>query len=188
LIENDDVKLTKQWIERFVIGLRLCPFAHFSFYNDSIYYNVSQNKKHQSCLEDLMNLISIMEAKDEDTLSNAFLIFDQSLSFDFMLSLKKKLDSKLDRSEFEGLFQSIVFHPEFQFADEDFHASGNFTNRSPLPMMHILREEEIANAISMTENVDDIPFRNKELLENLKIKKISEVFENYFMDKIKQYI
>lgn len=188
MIENDHVKLTKQWIERFVIGLRLCPFAHFSFYNGTIYYDISRNGDTRRCRDDVMNLIALMNSKKEVEISNAFMIFETSLSFEFMLGLKRKLDAKLSKSEFEGVFQSVVFHPEFQFGDEDIHASGNFTNRSPLPMMHILREDEVARAISMTKNVDEIPFRNKEVLEDLNIKNISEVFDENFMDKIAQYI
>ena len=187
-MDNANVKLTKLWIERFVIGLRLCPFAHFSFYDNTIYYDVSLNKKVKSCTKDLIDMVTKMKNSPESEISNAFLIMDKSLTFDFMLTLKSKSDHILEDDEFESLFQTVVFHPEFQFADESFHASGNFINRSPLPMIHVLRTEEVSRAIESTLNVKEIPYQNKKLLEDINIKSISEVFEENFMDKIKPYI
>ncbi len=184
----ENVKLTKLWIERFVIGLRLCPFAHFSFYGDTIYYDVTSATKLIKVRDELMALAQKMYETGPSEISNAFLIFDESLSFDFMLLAKEKFDAELMRNGLEEKFQTVVFHPEFQFGDEDFHAPGNFTNRSPLPMIHMLRIDEVAHAIEVTENVDDIPFRNKEVLEKLNIKKISEVFDDDFMELIKPYI
>lgn len=187
-MDSENIKLTKQWIERFVIGMRLCPFAHFSFYKGTIFYEVSEGTKINDCMNDLLKLVSKMKSTNENELSNSFLIFDPSCSFEFMLRLKGKLDSTLEKMSLDDIFQTVVFHPDFQFGDETFHASGNFTNRSPLPMIHILREEEVARAIENTDNVEEIPFRNKRALENLKIKNVSEVFEDDFMDRIKSYI
>ncbi|MEM9547292.1 MAG: DUF1415 family protein [Bacteroidota bacterium] len=182
------VKVTKLWIERFVIGLRLCPFARYSFYDDTIYYESSNATKLEDCLNDLLSIVQKMDKTSSKNLSNAFVIFNASYSFFDMLDLKEYLDSHLEENELLDQFQFVVFHPEFQFADEEFHASGNFTNRSPLPMIHILREDEVAQAIEKTEDVDRIPYRNKEVLEKIKIKKISEVFEDRFMEKINTYI
>ena len=187
-MEKEDVKLTKLWIERFVIGLRLCPFAHFSFYEDTIYYDVSNNKTKVDCLDDLRAMSIKMKAAQQSEISNSFLIFDGSLTFDFLLSLKQSFDTYLEKEELDELFQTVVFHPEFQFGDEHFHAAGNFTNRSPYPMIHILRVEEVTRAIEMTEDIDDIPLRNKQVLEDLNIKKISEVFDDDFMDKKEKYV
>ena len=187
-MEDENVNLTKLWIERFVIGLRLCPFAHFSFYNGTIYYDVSGSLQMKDCKNDLWELILKMKHTKPDVISNSFLLYDPSLSFHFMLDLKERVDALLVKKSVDEEFQIVVFHPDFQFGDEEFHASGNFTNRSPLPTIHILRVDEVAHAIDVTEDVDEIPFRNKRVLENLNIKKISEVFEDDFMEKIKPYI
>lgn len=184
----EDVNLTKLWIERFVIGLRLCPFAHFSFYDDTIYYETSANSRMDPCVKDVLSIVETMETKSSDKLSNAFLIFEATISFDFMLQMKEKSDNVLKKKNLEAVFQTVVFHPDFQFSGESFQASGNFTNRSPLPMLHILRVDEVAHAIDVTEDVDDIPFRNKELLEKINIKQISEVFKDDFIEKNKAYI
>ena len=187
-MELDNVKLTKQWIERFVIGLRLCPFAHYSFYGNTIYYELSQCSAAKDCLGDVMKVILKMNAVSQSEISNAFVLFDEILSFDFLLNLKEKINFILDKGELEGIFQIVVFHPDFQFADEDFNAHGNFINRSPLPMIHILRENEVTHAIEETEDVDQIPIRNKAILEKMEIKSISEIFNDDFMDKIAAYI
>jgi len=184
----DGVKLTKLWIERFVIGLRLCPFAHYSFYGNTIYYKESTSFELKDCVYDLMSVVQKMNAISPSELSNAFLIFNSSLSFHEMLNLKEQFDDKLLENNLADEFQVVVFHPEFQFGDEDFHAAGNFVNRSPLPMIHLLREEEVAKAIESTDDVDQIPLRNKDVLEKIKIRNISEVFEDEFVEKIKPYI
>jgi len=182
------VKLTKLWIERFVIGLKLCPFAHFSYYNDTIYYDVSLNVSKSACLTDMIEMIVKLKSVDETEISNSFLIFEASLTFDFLLSLKELIDRYLEKEGIDEEFQTVVFHPEFQFGDEHFHAAGNFTNRSPSPMIHFLREDEVARAIELTENVDAIPLRNKAVLEELNIKNISEVLEDDFVEKTNKYI
>lgn len=187
-MDNEVVKLTKLWIERFVIGLRLCPFAHYSFYDETIYYDITASKEIKACLKDLSDMDAKMRKSTGSEISNAFLIFDKSLTFDFMLTLKEECDIRLEEDENDNLFQTVVFHPEFQFADENFHASGNFINRSPLPMIHFLRLDEVTRAIESTPNVKEIPFQNKKLLEDINIKSISEVFEENFMDEIKPYI
>lgn len=187
-MNSEVVNLTKVWIERFVIGLKLCPFAHYSFYDETIYYDVTENKKADECLIDLIDLAIKMKINGEAEVSNAFLIFDKSLSFDFLLQLKAKGDTYFEDSQYEGIFQTVVFHPEFQFADENFHASGNFINRSPYPMIHMLRVEEVSKAIDATPDVEEIPFNNKKLLEKINIQSISEVFKDDFMDKIKPHI
>lgn len=187
-MENENVKLTKLWIERFVIGLGLCPFAHFPFNNNKIYYSISESLKMKECVKDLMDMIHKMKEVDVEKISNSFVLYPASLSFDFMLNLKDKVDKEMIELSIDEAFQIVVFHPHFQFGDELFHASGNFTNRSPLPMMHVLREDEVARAIELTDDVDAIPLRNKKILEDLNIRNISEVFEDDFMEKTKQYI
>ncbi|MDF1695013.1 MAG: DUF1415 family protein [Saprospiraceae bacterium] len=187
-MENEDVKLTKLWIERFVIGLKLCPFAHYSFYDETIYYNVSPHIKLSDCKDDALCLIEFMSKEEEVKISNAFLILNSTLSFNFVLDLKSKTDTELKKNGLEGLYQTVVFHPDFQFGDEVFHAPGNYVNRSPLPMLHVLRSEEVERAIEATPDVDSIPFRNKELLEKINLKKVSEVFEEDFIEKNKAYI
>ena len=180
---NEVVKVTKQWIERFVIGLRLCPFAHFSFYNGTIYYEVQNRNDRAIGLDALLKMARVIRQKSEAELSNAFMIFDNDLSFMDLLDLKEKFDDIIENDNHEIPLQSVVFHPHFQFADEEFNAHGNFINRSPYGMIHILRAEEVARAIEATPNVEEIPFRNKALLEQIGITNISEVFEEDFVEK-----
>jgi len=187
-MEASPVSLTKQWIERFVIGLRLCPFAHYSFYGDTIYYELSKAKKEKSQLMDLMRVTNLILNTSTDQISNAFVILDAPISFLATLQLKEQLDQGLAVQGKDQDIQTVVFHPEFQFADEDYHAAGNFTNRSPHPMIHILREAEVAHAIEATEDVENIPFRNKAVLEDIRIKHISEIFAEGFVERIRPYI
>jgi hypothetical protein len=153
--------------------------------DNAIHYEVIEHKDMQACLRSLIVLCDRIKQAPESEISNAFFILNKSLSFDFLLTLKEEIDVILENESEVSPFQTVVFHPDFQFADEDFHAAGNFINRSPLPMIHILRVEEVTRAIETTPSINEIPFINKKLLEEINIKSISEVFEEGFVNKTK---
>jgi hypothetical protein len=61
---------------------------------------------------------------------------------------------------FEGIFQLASMHPEYCFEGEDFDDASNFTNRSPFPMVHIIREASMARVLSVYNEPDKIPENN----------------------------
>lgn len=66
----------------------------------------------------------------------------------------------MKRKKYEGIYQVASFHPEYVFADSPMDDPANYTNRSPYPMLHILREASIAKAISHYTSPEKIPERN----------------------------
>ena len=181
-----EIQLTKEWIEKFVVDLSLCPFARYSFEADKILYKISVSNKPKQCLEDLVRLVVLLANEEDSKHSNGFLIMNPKLTFFFLLDLKEMLDDFLSESEYEGMYQTVVFHPHFQFADEKFDAHGNFTNRSPYPMIHILNVDEVTSAIEGYEDVDIIPIRNNEILNKLAIDSVEDVFANDFASRVEK--
>lgn len=182
------VSNTKLWIKRFVIALSLCPFAKYSFDADAIQYEVSEEEIIRECLGDVVKLIVNLSKSEKEVLSNGFTIFEKDLSFDFMLDLKSVVDSFLEDSEMSADFQTVVFHSQFQFAGESENAHSNFTNRSPYPMIHVLRVDEVADAIESHDDIESIPIRNATILNKLALIDVSEVFESKFENRVSEVL
>ena len=181
---NKYLDLTKQWIERLVIGLNLCPFAKYPFNEGLIHYELSDSDDFRPMMEELVNLIERLNSVEAEEISNALMIYSSDVSFEFMLDLEYSFLGLLEEAGLDTKYQTVVFHPQFRYEGEEPNAHGNFTNRSPYPMVHVLRAEEVSNAIATTINVDLIPENNAAKLDRLALKKVSEVFEEGFEDRV----
>jgi len=178
------LELTKQWIERLVIGLNLCPFAKHSFDNGLIHYELSDLDSFRPMMEELVILIEKLNNAESDEISNAFIVYSSDVSFEFLLDLEYSFLGLLEEAGLDTKYQTVVFHPQFRYEGEEIQSHGNFTNRSPYAMIHILRAEEVSEAIATAINVDLIPENNATKLDKLAIKKISEVFEDGFEKRV----
>ena len=76
----------------------------------------------------------------------------------------------LQSLDYEGTYQLASFHPDYQFDGCDADDATNFTNRSPYPMLHILREDEVTKALDSYPSPETIPERNKQVCRELGIK------------------
>lgn len=158
------VEETRLWVEKMVIGLNLCPFAKRELVKNRIRFRVSQATREEALIEDLeQELVSLTENRDIET---TLLIHPDVLTdfFDYnqFLPWANRL---LGQLAMKGLFQIASFHPGYCFAYSEDDAISNFTNRSPYPMLHIIREDSLAEAVANYAEADKIPDRNCELLE-----------------------
>lgn len=176
--------ITKLWIERLVIGLNLCPFAKHSFDNGLIHYELSESDDFRPMMEELVILLEKLNDSESDEISNAFIVYSSDVSFEFMLDLEYSFLGLLEEAGLDTKYQTVIFHPQFRYEGEEVNSHGNFTNRSPHPMIHILRAEEVSEAIAMAINVDLIPVNNAAKLDRLALSKISEVFEDGFEERV----
>lgn len=157
---------TKIWLNEVVIGLNLCPFAKQERDTDSIRFSVLHDTGLEDCLANVMDECVLLdkEAGIQTTLiiyAQAFANFDDYLDF---LALAEEL---LRSQGYEGIYQLASFHPQYCFADVSEHDPSNYTNRSPYPILHLLREDSIAKAMAHHPNPDNIPQRNIELTRQL---------------------
>lgn len=168
LDEHDIVALTRHWVEHAVIGLNLCPFANSVFRKNQIEYRVSHAVDSQALLQDLsLSLQKIIETPDE-TLDTLLLIhpwvLTDFLNFNDFVGLAEDL---LEQSGLSGVLQIASFHPRYQFAGVAADDVTNATNRSPFPMLHLLREASLDRAIGSVPDTDDIVERNLEQMRKL---------------------
>jgi hypothetical protein len=159
---------TRRWIAEIVIGLNLCPFARRVFEGGLVRYAVTEAQDATTLLTDLdrelRRLASAPIAESETTLLIHPQVFGDFLAYNNFLDAAEGLVGALD---LEGVIQIASFHPHYQFAETEPDAVENYTNRSPYPMLHLLREESI-DAIALDEaELLDIPRRNIETLRAL---------------------
>lgn len=162
------IAVTRRWIQRMVIGLNLCPFAERVFEKGLIRYVVSDAAKPEDLLRDLAAALHDLAAAPITTVETTLLIHPRVLrdflDYNDFLDDAEGLVSALG---LEGVMQIASFHPAYQFAGTEGDAAENYTNRSPYPMLHLLREESITRVATDEDELADIPRRNVERLEKL---------------------
>lgn len=164
--EQSVITSTQKWVESFVLQLNLCPFAHAEIKNNTVRFEVTSAESIVKLLQDLeQELIYLKQHSEIETtlLIHPYILNDFALYNDF-LSL---CDEFLIANNLEGVYQIASFHPNYQFADTKPNDAENFSNRSPYPMLHILRESSLEQAISKHPNSEDIPAKNIKTLNNL---------------------
>ena len=162
------VATTQVWLERAVIGLNLCPFAKAVHVKQQIRYAVTGARTADELLTELEHELQILAAADPDVLDTTLLILPEVmgdfLDFHFFLA---EADAAIRRLELAGILQIASLHPRYEFAGSDADDIDNYTNRSPYPTLHLLREASIDRAVAAFPDAADIFERNIETLRRL---------------------
>jgi uncharacterized protein len=162
------IAATRKWLERAVIGLQLCPFAVSPHLNDRVRYCVSVQRSGVGLLEDLS--VELQALRDADPLKceTTLLIHPQVLTdFREYNDFLDACDAAVAELGFEGELQVASFHPRYQFAGTGAQDIENYTNRSPYPMLHLLREASVARAVANFPHIERIGATNQETLRRL---------------------
>ena len=166
--DEDVIAATRQWIEKAVIGLNLCPFAKAVYVKNQVRYVVSRAPHLDGLLEDLDRELDFLAAADPDEIDTTLLIhptlLPDFLDFNDFLQLA---EAAVEEHGLEGVIQLASFHPQFQFADTAPDDIGNYTNRAPFPTLHLLREASIERAVAAFPEAETIYLRNIETLKAL---------------------
>jgi uncharacterized protein len=159
---------TRRWIASVVIGLNLCPFARRVFQGDKIRYIVTSARDERALLKALADELNALAVAPITIVETTLLIHPFVLT-DFLdyNEFLDKADQTIAALGLEGTVQVASFHPAYRFADTDAEAVENYTNRSPYPMLHLLREASIEQAASDPAELLAIPRRNIETLKAL---------------------
>lgn len=164
----DYQKITADWLEHFVIGLNLCPFAKKPFSTDKIIYRVEESGDIETLMETLLTELLILNNSPASEISTTLIIHPNVLT-DFMdyNDFLHVANDLLERVDMVGIVQIASFHPNYQFAETQINDVTNYTNRSPFPMLHLLRENEVEQAVKNYPKPEDIPNQNIEKLKEL---------------------
>jgi len=159
---------TVAWLERAVIGLNLCPFAKSVHVKGQVHYAVSRATTPQALLQDLVEELNSLVAIDAKARDTTLLIVPDSLQ-DFLdfNDFLADADQALVDLELDGVLQIASLHPQYQFAGTSVDDITNFTNRSPYPTLHLLREDSIDRAVEAFTNPEAIFETNMQTLQSL---------------------
>lgn len=163
---TDPAEQTRRWLAEVVVGLDLCPFARVPFEQGRIAIEVAEVDDLEGVLtEVLMASTAVLRGPHETTL----LVLPGPVLSDFedLLDAVDLAESLLDRSGHADRIQLVGFHPAYRFADAPPDDPANATNRSPHPMVHVLRRADVARAAASHPDVAGIPARNVALLREL---------------------
>ena len=172
--EADIIERTRRWIATFVIGLNLCPFARRVFEAGAIRYAVTDAATEHALLDALTSELQSLSATPaiETTLLIHPHAFGDFLDYNDFLDRAECLVASLG---FEGVVQIASFHPAYQFSDTAPDDVENYTNRSPYPMLHLLREESITRVADNEDELLAIPERNIATLRSLGLERVREM-------------
>ncbi len=176
--DNTDIIInTKNWVEEFVIGLSLCPFAKSPFENGSVRIVESSSILIDKWAETFIKECNAIVQTDIKSLSNTLIVFPYGLEdFYFFLDILETFQEMLEKSQLDDTIQLASFHPHYQFEGVEVDDVRNYTNRSPYPIIHLLRVIEVENAIVHHGNTDEIPIRNQSLMQKIGKRKIINTY------------
>ena len=162
------ITATQRWVERAVIGLNLCPFAKAVHVKKQIRYVVSSATTPEELLEELMNELEVL-AEIPSTQTDTTLLIHPYVLADFMQynDFLSVVDDALEDMELDGILQVASMHPHYQFVDTQPDDIENYTNRSPYPTLHLLREASIVQAVAAFPEAEKIFDKNIETLRDL---------------------
>ena len=167
---NDQAVLmhTRHWLETAVIGLNLCPFAKAVHVKNQVRLVVSQARHADDLLEELDRELDLLVATPAGEIDTTLLIhptlFDDFLDFNDFLEIAEGV---LDEHGLAGVVQLASFHPRFQFDGTEPDDIGNYTNRAPFAILHLLREESVERATLAFPQAESIFEDNIKTLEKL---------------------
>ncbi len=162
------IAATQVWLEKAVIGLNLCPFAKAVHVKKQIRYVVSAATTPEALLEELMAELRTLQDADPEQIDTTLLIHPYVLT-DFLdfNDFLDTVDLAVTEPEFNDEFQVASLHPQYQFAGTQSDDIENYTNRSPYPMLHLLREDSVDRAVDAFPDADKIVDVNVETMKKL---------------------
>ncbi len=153
------IKETITWLTGFVIEHNICPFAKREYDQNTIRYCVIDTADITESLTSL--IMECLHLDSHREITTTLLILPNGFdNFDDFLDLLAFAEELLIEQGYEGVYQIASFHPDYCFQDVSPDDPANYTNRSPYPMLHVLRESSIEAALKSFPHPEKIPERN----------------------------
>jgi len=168
--EDQVLKDTRHWVDQAVIGLNLCPFAKSVQVQGRVRYVVSTADTVERLIYDLGRELNALHDADPELVDTTLLIHPQVLT-DFLdyNDFLDAADALVEELGLDGELQVASFHPRYQFEGTEPDDITNYSNRSPYPTLHLLREASIDRAVEAFPEAESIFEANIETLKRLGI-------------------
>lgn len=149
----------KSWIEKVIVGLNFCPFAKKEMERNTVRYAIFPATQVNDALSHLLDELALLDQQPD--IQTTLLVFPLGfVDFECYLEMLELANSLLSQGGYAGLYQLASFHPDYCFDGEDQHDPANYTNRSPYPILHILREASIEAVLKRYSDPESIPENN----------------------------
>lgn len=173
------IESTKLWINKMVVGLGLCPFASKVVTQKEILFSKTKSYDLKS-LKAALNLNAEHILNDENKETTAIIVLEEGLeSFLDYLDIIHQLEDYLDDIKLADDIQIASFHPEYQFAETEATDITNYTNRSPYPLIHLLKCDDVAAAIEGHPNIHSVPTDNIKKLKSMTLDSLAVVYAGF---------
>lgn len=169
------VEKTRCWLENWVIQLNLCPFARYPYELNRVGVVTTEAPGSDDIFGFVLAELERLYTTPVKELETTLVVVENGLlSFDDYLDFLDLLERVLPETGLEGIIQIASFHPDYLFAGSDDHDPANYTNRSPYPMFHLIREASLEKALSDYPEPENIPQRNIRLLREMGVDAVKE--------------
>lgn len=176
-MEYEIINQCRQWVDKVIVGMNFCPFAKPVVDSGTLRYSVVNEQSLDLCLQALSDELS--RVNDDESIETSLLIYPVGFeAFDDYLELAGIADELLEAEGFEGVFQLATFHPDYCFEGQVYDDAANYTNRSPYPMLHIIREKSIEKALASVTSPEKIPNRNIEFARGKGVDEMKALLES----------
>lgn len=167
---GDPLAVTRNWLEKAVIGLNLCPFAKAVYAKQQVRFVLSDATTPEALLEQLVEELVLLRDTPAEEIDTTLIIHPEVLT-DFLEynDFLENVDAAVETLDLQGILQVASFHPQYQFAGAAPDDVSNYTNRAPYPILHLLREDSVERAVAAFPDPDVIIERNIETLDKLGI-------------------
>ena len=164
---------TEAWLQDWVIKLNLCPFARFPYEQGIVDIVAVEDSDEDEVFSFVLNELDRLQQNPAQQIETILVVVENHLKgFDEYLDFLQLLEQVIKETGLEGNIQIASFHPDYCFEGEDIQDPANYTNRSPYPMFHLIREASLEKAVANYPEPEKIPERNIALLREMGIEKI----------------
>lgn len=156
---SEFISHTENWVKQVIMKYNICPFARQEVERKSIRYAVIEQSKMADALLGMMDECHFLDSNPET--ETTLVIFPKGFEgFYPYLDLVDLANDLMAEHGYEGTYQLASFHPDYCFEDEPQNSPANYTNRSPYPTIHIIREASMEKALAEYDDPESIPERN----------------------------
>lgn len=171
----------RAWLEGFVVGLNLCPFARPLLGSDNLRIAICWETEQAALLRAFLRELDLLQGSTEGEIATTLLAFPRALaSFDDYLAVLDEAQYLLREAGLEGLVQLASFHPRYRFEGEADNAASHYSNRAPYPLLHMLREDMLTRVLAGHADPDRIPARNVETLDAIGVAELARRWQKLF--------
>lgn len=183
---------TRLWVERFVMGQGMCPWAGTVLVGEklrirTLYGDSDDDQKIVQLCENIIFEAKILYDNEDKSLgetSTTLIVLPDLKDFDKFLELVDIVDGLFEQEDIDEYLQVAHFHPQYIFADstEPENEIENYTNRSPFPLIHLLKVEEVSAAIESYGDTSLIWKNNKRVLRKMGLESIKALAAKILVD------